>query len=71
MGIELLEEVAKGKMKSVKTKIEEQAKMKLEMKRNESKKMRFLQTEGQETYLKEVFKEEARMAMKIRLNTIE
>ena len=57
--------------KEVKTKIEEQVKMKIESKKKESKKMRFLQKKGHETYLREIFNEEARMALKIRLNPVE
>ena len=68
IGIELTESAVKGK-KEVKTKIEE--KMKIGSKKQESKKMRFLQKKGHETYINEIHYEDARMALKIRLNVVE
>ena len=40
-------------------------------KRQQSKKMRFLEKRGCDTYLNEVFNDDARLALKIRLNMVE
>ena len=76
IGIELKREIVKGKLKStwkreVKEKIKGAEEKLLAEKREESTKMRFLESKGWETYLKEESNEEARMALKIRLNCVE
>jgi hypothetical protein len=76
IGIELQKEIVKGKAKStwkreVKEKIKDAEERLMAGKRENSTKMRFLETKGCETYLKEVWNEDARMALKIRLNSIE
>ena len=77
IGIELSEDEVKGKSKSVwKTQVKKKIKMavekKMEEKRSTSRKMRFLsQKNGSETYLTNTFNEDARMAIKIRLNMVE
>ena len=43
----------------------------MEEKRQQSKKMRFLGKKGSDTYLNEVFNDDARLALKIRLNMVE
>ena len=76
IGISLKRENVIGKLKSTwKTEVKNKIKMAeeklLKEKRMESRKMRFLETKACETYLKELSNEEARMAMKIRLNCVE
>ena len=43
----------------------------LQEKKKEYKKLRFLKKKGNDTYLKEIYNEEARKAIKIRLNMVE
>ena len=43
----------------------------MEEKKQESKKTRFLAKKGNDTYLNEVFNDDARLALKIRLNMVE
>ena len=74
--IEITEELVKGKRKSkwkkeVKSKIKIAVEKKMEEKKQQSKKMRFLGKKGCETYLNEVFNDDARLALKIRLNMVE
>jgi hypothetical protein len=76
VGIDAKEESVKGKAKSVwkkevKSQIYKAAEKKMEETKKNSKKMRFLQKKGNESYLKEVFNDDARTAMKIRLNMVE
>ena len=76
IGIELRKEEVLGKRKSawkkdVKGRILECVKMEMKEKIKESKKMRFLVRRGCDTYLKELFNENARLAIKIRLNMVE
>ena len=77
IGIELSENEVKGKSKSVwkkevKKKIKMAVEKKMEEKRSTSTKMRFLsQKNGSETYLTNTYNEDARMAIKIRLNMVE
>ena len=74
--IEVREELVNGKRKSkwkkeVKRKIKIAVERKMEEKRQQSKKMRFLGKRGCDTYLNEVFNDNARVALKIRLNMVE
>ena len=74
--IEVSEEIVKGKPKStwkkeVKSKIKEAVGKDLEEKKKELKKLRFLKKNGNDTYLKEIYNEDARKGMKIRLNVVE
>ena len=76
MGIEVNESAVKGKKKStwkreVKKKIAEAVERDLEAKKGEFKKLRLLKTKGNNTYLLNTFNDEARTAMKIRLNMVE
>ena len=76
IGIELNEELVKGKLKSewkeeVKEKINIAIQKIMKEKREGSRKMRFLEKKGSETYLLNTWNEDARMALKIRLNMIE
>ena len=76
IGLEISKEKVQGKVKSswkreVKEKIFETLEKEMEEKKKESKKMRFLKKSGVSTYLKEIHNEDARMAMKIRLNMVE
>ena len=76
IGIELNEELVKGELKSawkkeVKGKIKEAVEKKMEEKKQASKKMRFLKKKGNDTYLTNTYNEDARLAMKIRLNMME
>ena len=74
--IHVSEEVVRGKPKStwkkeVKSKIRVAVEKDLEEKKKEYKKLRFLKKKGNDTYLKEIYNEEARKAIKIRLNMVE
>ena len=76
IGIQIAEELVKGKTKSswkkvVKKRIREAFEREVLEKKKVSKKMRFLMKQGSETYLKEVYNDEARMALKIRLNMVD
>ena len=76
LGITLSEEKVSGKLKSswkkeVKERVQEKVQKELEEKKKEGKKLRFLVAEGHKTYLKEVHNEDARMAIKIRLNMVD
>ena len=76
IGIDLDKEEVKGKMKSkwkkeVKKKIKEAEEKLFTEKRMEMKKLRFFATKGCDTYLKEIYNEDARQAMKIRMNMVE
>ena len=76
IGMDVNEELVKGKPKSiwkkeVKGKVQQAVDEKIEEKKCESKKMRFLGEKGSDSYLQEVFNEDARWAMKIRLNMVE
>ena len=76
IGIMLGREQVQGKPKSawkreVKEKVGESVKKKLLEQKKESKKLRFLEVEGHQTYLNEVHNDDARMAIKIRLNMVE
>ena len=76
IGIEAKEENVKVKLKSVwkkevKSKIHQAVEKKMEEKKKNSKKMRFLKKKGNDSYLKEVFNEDAGTAMIIRLNMVE
>ena len=76
IGIKIHENVVKGKLKSkwkkeVKRKIRESFRKGVEEKKKTSKKMRFLKKSGSDTYLKDIFNEDARTALKIRLNMID
>ena len=76
IGIKICEESVKGKRKSkwkkeVKRKIRESFKKGVEEKKKTSKKMRFLKKSGSDTYLKNLFNEDARTALNIRLNMID
>jgi hypothetical protein len=73
IGIEVTEKEVVGKRKSkwkkeVKRRIREAYDKELGMKKRDSKKMRFLQTKGIQTYLKTLSNDDARMAITIRLN---
>ena len=75
-GIIVNEDLVRGKRKSkwkkeVKKKIEMAVKKEMEEKKKCSKKMRFLGRSGSDTYLNEVYNEDARLAMKIRLNMVD
>ena len=66
----------KGKQKSkwkeeVKSKINEAVAKRMRDKKKTSKKMRFLNTSGCNTYLTEVYNDDARLALKIRLNMVD
>ena len=72
----MTENLVKGKRKSkwkreVKEKIKLAVEKKMEEKKQQSKKMRFLAKKGNDTYLNEVFNDDARLALKIRLNMVE
>ena len=74
--LQISEDQVKGKLKSswkkeVKKKINLAVEKKMVQKKAESKKMRFLLKKGNETYLQDTYNEDARVAMKIRLNMIE
>ena len=76
VGILVKEDLVRGKRKSkwkkeVKEKIELAVKKEMEEKKKYSKKMRFLGRSGSDTYLNEVYNEDARLAMKIRLNMVD
>ena len=76
IGIQIAEGLVEGKTKSswkkkVKIRIREAFKREVMEKKEISKKMRFLEKQASETYLKEVFNDEARMALKIRLNMVD
>ena len=76
LGIELKEELVNGKLKSVwkeevKEKVNMVIKKRMKEKRDVSRKMRFLEKRGSDTYLLDTWNEDARMAMKIRLNMVE
>ena len=74
--LQISEDQVRGKLKSswkkeVKKKINLAVEKKMVQKKAESKKMRFLLKKGNETYLQDTYNEDARVAMKIRLNMIE
>ena len=75
--IEVSEKNVKGKLKStwkreVKEKIREAAKKEMDEKIKKSKKLRFISgNSGWNTYLREVFNDTAREAVKIRLNMVD
>ena len=76
IGLEVREKYVRGKQKSawkneVKSKIEEAFVKEVVKRKAEGRKLRFLNVNGADTYLKNVFNDDARMAMKIRLNMIE
>ena len=76
VGLELSEDamrrISKEKWKeTVKEKINIQFQHEVNQRRTEEGKMRFLHTNGINSYLKEVYNEQARIALKIRLNMIE
>ena len=76
IGKAVSEDLVRGKKKSlwkreVKQKIEMAVRKEMEEKKKGSKKMRFLGKSGNDTYLNEVFNEDARLAMKIRLNMVD
>ena len=76
IGMKIHENVVKGKLKSkwkkeVKRKIRDMFRKGVEEKKKTSKKMRFLKRSGSDTYLPEIFNEDARTAIKIRLNMID
>jgi hypothetical protein len=76
IGIRLSEDQVKGKLKSewkkeVKERVQEKVTKDLEEKKKEGKKLRFLRVKGHETYLNDVHNDDARMAIKIRLNMLE
>ena len=75
IGVEVNEETVKGKLKSkwkkeVKSKIGKVFEEEVERRKLESKKMRFLQKKAVDTYLQEVFNQDAVTAMMIRTNMI-
>ena len=76
IGIEVNEEAVLGKQKSVwKKQVKEKIRVAFEaemaVKKQHGVKLRFLGNRGSDTYLKEVCNENARMAMKIRLNMVD
>lgn len=76
IGIEVNERAVLGKMKSqwkkqVKKKVRKAFEAELETKKQQERKLRFLRKKGSETYLKEIHNDDARQAVKIRLNMIE
>ena len=76
IGIEVNEKAVLGKQKSkwkkqVKEKIRESFEKEIGIKKQNGKKLRFLGTKGDETYLTELNNDEARQALKIRLNMVE
>ena len=76
IGIEVNEKAVLGKPKSswkkfVKGRIKEAFEAELEIKKQHGGKLRFLGKRGSDTYLKELHNDDARMAMKIRLNMID
>ena len=76
IGIEVNEKAVLGKQKSVwKKQVKEKIRVAFEaemtVKKQHGVKLRFLGNRGSDTYLKEVHNENARMAMKIRLNMVD
>ena len=76
INLQISEDQVRGKLKStwkkeVKEKINIAVEKKMGEKKAESKKMRFLWKKGQDTYLQDTYNEDARLAMKIRLNMME
>ena len=76
IGIEVNEKEVLGKLKSrwkeqVKRKVREVFDAELENKKREGRKLRFLGTKGSETYLNEIHNDNARLAVKIRLNMVD
>ena len=76
IGVKVSKDKVQGKKKSswkreVKMKIVEAMEKEIKEKQKSSRKMRFLKSAAANTYLKEIYNEDARMAMKIRLNMIE
>ena len=76
IGIEVNERAVLGKMKSqwkkqVKKKVRKAFEAELETKKQQERKLRFLGKKGSETYLKEIHNDDARQAVKIRLNMVE
>ena len=76
IGIEVSEKEVLGKPKSrwkeqVKRKVREAFDAELENKKWEGRKLRFLGTKGSETYLNEIHNDNARLAVKIRLNMVD
>ena len=76
LGIVVSGNIVKGMKKStwkkvVKKKITEAVERELAKMKEESKKLRFLKTKGNNTYLLDTFNEDARMAIKIRTNMVE
>ena len=55
----------------MKERVQEKVTKDLEEKKKEGKKLRFLRVKGHETYLNDVHNDDARMAIKIRLNMLE
>ena len=76
IGIEVNEKAVLGKLKSrwkkqVKRKVREAFDAELKNKKREGRKLRFLGTKGSETYLNEIHNDNARLAVKIRLNMVD
>ena len=74
--VKVSEEQVKGKRKSawkkeIKNKIKLAVEKKMAEKRSVSKKMRFLKKSGSDTYLQDTYNDDARLALKIRLNMVE
>ena len=76
IGIEVNKEAVSGKLKSmwkkeVKGKIRAAFDNQALKKKEQGKKLRFLSIKGSDTYLKNLHNEDARLAMKIRLNMVD
>ena len=76
IGVEIAAERVRGisKMKwkkTIKDKIDAKFKEEVKLRRTEEGKLRFLDTQAANSYLKDVFNDDARLALKIRLNMVE